>query len=61
MVGKVAYVRHRYQIVAIDVLLDFNLDVVFILMYFRFRPSRAKTIGNVLTNRPNAAKLSPGE
>ncbi len=50
-----AYVRHRYQIVAIDILLAFNLAVVFILMYFRFRPSRAKSIGNVLTNRQNAA------
>ncbi len=50
-----AYVRHRYQIVAIDVLLAFNLAVVFILMYFRFRPSRAKSIGTVLTNRQNAA------
>ncbi len=40
---------------AIDVLLAFNLAVVFILMYFRFRPSRAKSIGNVLTNRQNAA------
>jgi hypothetical protein len=41
--------------VAIDVLLAFNLAVVFILMYFRFRVSRAKSIGNVLTNRQNAA------
>jgi hypothetical protein len=36
-VGKVADVRHRYRIVAIDVLLALNFAVVFILMYFRFR------------------------
>jgi hypothetical protein len=54
--GRVGGVRSaRYQIVAIDVLLAFNLAVVFILMYFRFRPSKAKSIGNVLTNRQNAA------
>ncbi len=40
---------------AIDVLLAFNLAVVFILMYLRFRLSIAKSIGNVLTNRQNAA------
>jgi hypothetical protein len=29
-------------------------------MYFRFRPNKAKSIGNVLTNRQNAAYcLSP--
>ncbi len=44
-----AYVWHRYQIMAIDVLSAFNLAVVFILMHFRFRPSRAKSMGNVLT------------
>jgi hypothetical protein len=33
----VAYVRHRYRIVAIDVLLTFNFAVVFILMYFHSR------------------------
>ena len=32
-----AYVRHRYRIVAIDVLLSFNFAVVFILMYFHSR------------------------
>jgi hypothetical protein len=36
-VGKVAYVRHRYRIVAINVLLALNFAVVFILMYFRFQ------------------------
>jgi hypothetical protein len=29
--------RHRYRIVAFDVLLPFNFAVVFILMDFRFR------------------------
>ncbi len=40
---------------AIDVLFSLNFDVVFDFMYFRFRPSKAKPIGNVLTNRQNAA------
>ncbi len=40
---------------AIDVLFSFNFAVVFDFMYFRFRPSKAKRIGNVLTNRRNAA------
>ncbi len=40
---------------AIDVLFSVNFDVVFDFMYFRFRPSNAKSIGNVLTNRQNAA------
>ncbi len=35
--GQVAYVQHRYRIVTIEVLLAFNLAVVFILMYFPFR------------------------
>ncbi len=34
---------------------SFNFAVVFDCMYFRFRPSKAKSIGNVLTNRQNAA------
>jgi hypothetical protein len=41
---------------AIDVLLSINFAVVFDFMYFRFRPSKAKSIGNVLTNRQNSAK-----
>ncbi len=41
---------------AIDVLFSINSAVVFDFMYFRFRPSKAKSIGNVLTNRQNAAK-----
>ncbi len=43
---------------AIDVLFSFNFAVVFDFMYFCFRPSKAKWIGNVLTNRRNAAKRS---
>ncbi len=41
---------------AIDVLFFINLAVIFDFMYFRFRPSKANSIGNVLTNRLNAAK-----
>jgi hypothetical protein len=41
---------------AIDVLFSINSSVVFDFMYFRFRPSKAKSIGNVLMNRQNAAK-----
>ncbi len=32
---------------AIDVLFSVNFAVVFDFMYFRFRPSKAKSIGNV--------------
>jgi hypothetical protein len=41
---------------AIDVLFSVNFAVVFDFMYFRFCPSKAKSIGIVLTNRQNAAK-----
>jgi hypothetical protein len=40
---------------AIDVLISLNFAFVFDFMYFRFRPSKAKSIGKVLTNRQNAA------
>jgi hypothetical protein len=40
---------------AIEVCLPFNFAVVFDFTYFRFRPSKAKSIGDVLTNRHNAA------
>jgi hypothetical protein len=42
---------------AIDVLFSVNFAVVFDLMYFRYRPSKAKSIGNVLTvtDRQNVA------
>jgi hypothetical protein len=40
---------------AINVLFSINFAVVFDFMYFRFRPSKEKLIGNVLTNRQNAA------
>jgi hypothetical protein len=43
---------------AIDVLFSLNFAVVFDFMYFRFRPSKAKSIGNVLPNRRNAAMIS---
>ncbi len=38
---------------AIDVLFSLNFVVDFDFMYFRFRPSKAKSIGNALTNRQN--------
>jgi hypothetical protein len=41
---------------AIDVLFSVNFAIVFDLMYFRFRPSKAKSVGTVLTNRQNSAK-----
>jgi hypothetical protein len=43
------------QTAAIDVLFSVNFAVVFDFMYFSFHPSKAKSIGNVLTNRQNAA------
>ena len=54
-VGKVPNVHIMSLTAAIDVLFSVNFAVVFDLMYFRFRPSKAKLIGNVLTNRRNAA------
>ncbi len=50
-----AYVRHRYRIVAIDVLLDLNFAVVFIFNVFPFPPSKLKLIGDVLMNRQSVA------
>jgi hypothetical protein len=41
---------------AIDVLFSVSFAVVFDFMYFRFRPSKAKSKGNVLPNWQNAAK-----
>jgi hypothetical protein len=35
----------------------FNFAVVFDFMYFRFRPSKAKSISLALTNRQNAANF----
>ncbi len=43
---------------AIDVLFSLNFAVVFDFMYFRFRSSKVKSIGNVLPNRRNAAMRS---
>jgi hypothetical protein len=40
----------------IDVIFSVNFAIVFDFMYFRFRPSKAKSLGNVPTNRQNAAK-----
>ncbi len=58
MVGKVANNRNWSRTAAIEVFLAFNFAVVFDFMYFRFRPSKAKSIGDVLTNRKNAANCS---
>jgi hypothetical protein len=54
-VGKVAYVRHRYWIVAIDVLLAFNFCCYLYFNVFPFPPSKPILIGDVLMNRQNAA------
>jgi hypothetical protein len=40
---------------AIEACLPVNFAVVFDFTYFRFLPSKAKRIGNVLPNRRNAA------
>ncbi len=40
---------------AIEVHFSINFAVVLDFIYFRFRPSKAKSIGNVLPNRRNAA------
>jgi hypothetical protein len=42
---------------AIDVLFSLNLAVIFDLMYFCFRHSKAKSMGNALTNRQNAVNF----
>ncbi len=44
------------QTAAIEVRFSLNFAIIFDFMYFRFRPSKAKWIGDVLTNRQNAAK-----
>jgi hypothetical protein len=53
--GKVPKVHNMSLTAAI--LFSLNFAVVFDFMYFRFRPSKAKSIGNVLTNRENAANF----
>jgi hypothetical protein len=55
-VGNVSNGPNLSRTAVIDVLFSINSAVVFDFMYFRFRPSKAKSIGNVLTNRQNAAK-----
>jgi hypothetical protein len=55
-IGNVSNGPNLSQAKAIDVLFSINFAVVFDFMYFRFHPSKAKSIGNVLTNRQNAAK-----
>ncbi len=54
-----AYFWYRSQTVAIEeVYFPFNFAVVFEFIHFRFRPSKTKSIGNVLTNRQSAALRS---
>ncbi len=53
-----AYIRYRSQTVAIEVCFPFSFAVVFDFIHFRFRPSKAKSIGNVLTSRQSAALRS---
>jgi hypothetical protein len=54
-VGKVPNIHNMSMTTAIHDLFSVNFAVVFDFMYFRFCPSKAKSIGNVLTNRQNAA------
>jgi hypothetical protein len=54
-VRNVSNDQNLSQTAAIDVLFSINFAVVFDFIYFRFRPSKAKWIGNVLPNRQNAA------
>ncbi len=46
---------YRSQTVAMEVCFPFKFAIVFDFIHFRFRPSKAKSIGNVLTNRQSAA------
>ncbi len=55
-VGNVSNGPNLSRTSAIDALFSINSSVVFDFIHFRFRPSKAKSIGNVLTNRQNAAK-----
>ena len=48
---------HNMSLTAvIDIIFSVYFAVVFDFMYFRFRPSKAKSIGIVLPNRQNSAK-----
>ena len=55
-VGNVSNCPNLARTVAIEVRFSLNFAVVFDFIYFRFRPSKVKSIGNVLPNRQNAAK-----
>ncbi len=54
-----AYIQHRSQIVAIDVLLSFDFAVVFNFNVYPFLASKAQLLGNVLMNRQNAVNCYP--
>ncbi len=47
---------HNMSLTAVIDVFSVNFAGVFDFMYFRFRPSKAKSIGNVRTNRQNTAK-----
>ena len=52
--------RNWSRTAAIEVCLPFNFVVIFDFIFFHFLPNKAKSIGDVLGNRQNAAKcLSP--
>ncbi len=55
-VRNVSNCTNLVRTAAIEVCFSLNFAVVFDFIYFRFRPSKAKSIGNVLPNRQNAAK-----
>jgi hypothetical protein len=56
---EVSYIRYRPWTVAIDVLLSFNLAVVFNLNIFPFPPSKPQFLGDVPMNKQDAANCSP--
>jgi hypothetical protein len=53
------YIRYKPRTVAIDVLLSFNLAVVFNLNVIPFPPSKPQFLGNVPMNMQDAANCLP--
>jgi hypothetical protein len=49
--GNVSNGPNLFRTAAIDVLFSINSAVVFDFMYFRFRPSKANSIGTVMSRR----------
>ncbi len=54
-----AYIRYRPRTVAIDVLLSFNIAVVFKFNVFQFPPSKPQFLVDVPMNRQDAANCWP--